>query len=98
MGDVVTLASESGPAPATTPVDAVVTGLTQPSPDPMLSGQAQVWASPAALTAVQGQDGEAGFTPHLLLRLADGADVPAVAEAARAEATAAGVDLSLIHI
>ena len=95
VGDVVTLASESGPAPATTPVDAVVTGLTQPSPDPMLSGQAQVWASPAALTAVQGQDGEAGFTPHLLLRLADGADVPAVAEAARAEAAAAGVDVDV---
>ncbi|WP_423448296.1 ABC transporter permease [Micrococcus luteus] len=90
VGDVVTLAGESGPAPATTPLDAVVTGLTQPSPDPMLSGQAQVWASSAALTAVQGQDGEAGFTPHLLLRLADGADVPAVAEAA-----AAGVDVDV---
>lgn len=90
VGDVVALASESGPAPATTPVDAVVTGLTQPSPDPMLSGQAQVWASPAALTAVQGEDGEAGFTPHLLLRLADGADVPAVAEAA-----AAGADVDV---
>ncbi|WP_010079924.1 FtsX-like permease family protein, partial [Micrococcus luteus] len=95
VGDVVALAGESGPASATTPVDAVVTGLTEPSPDPMLSGQAQVWASPAALTAVQGEDGEAGFTPHLLLRLADGADVPAVAEAARAEATAAGVDVDV---
>lgn len=95
VGDVVALAGESGPAPTTTPVDAVVTGLTEPSPDPMLSGQAQVWASPAALTAVQGEDGEAGFTPHLLLRLADGADVPAVAEAARAEATAAGVDVDV---
>ncbi len=95
VGDVVALAGESGPASATTPVDAVVTGLTEPSPDPMLSGQAQVWASPAALTAVQGQDGEAGFTPHLLLRLAEGADVPAVAEAAGAEATAAGVDVDV---
>ena len=95
VGDVVTLASESGPDSTTTPVDAVVTGLTEPSPDPMLSGQAQVWASPAALTAVQGEDGQAGFTPHLLLRLADGADVPAVAEAARAEATAAGVDVDV---
>lgn len=90
VGDVVTLASESGPDSTTTPVDAVVTGLTQPSPDPMLSGQAQVWASPAALTAVQSEDGEAGFTPHLLLRLADGADVPAVAEAA-----AAGADVDV---
>ncbi|MBN6865355.1 FtsX-like permease family protein, partial [Micrococcus luteus] len=95
VGDVVTLASESGPDSTTTPVDAVVTGLTEPSPDPMLSGQAQVWASPAALTAVQGEDGQAGFTPHLLLRLAEGADVPAVAEAARAEATAAGVDVDV---
>lgn len=75
--------------------EATVTGLTAVSPDPLLSGGAQLWAGeptvttlttpPAGSATGTGDDTDytsPGYSPHVLLRLADGADPAAVAAAA----------------
>lgn len=77
VGDELPLTGE----PTRAPVRATVTGLTSVSPDPMLSSQAQVWASrPVAQDLAP--DGQVPYTTAVLLRLAPGADREAVAEAA----------------
>lgn len=75
---------------------ATVVGLTTRSPDPTLSSGAQIWAAAPVIAAVNPpQDGEAGgsgaYSPHVLLRLADGADRDAVADAAAAVLAQEGV-------
>lgn len=96
VGDPLTLDGD----PVGGRVEAVITGLTNPSPDPMLSQQAQVWAGGPVLATLQDAgDGTTadgtGFSPHVLLRLADGADRDAVAEAVRAELRAADVNAAV---
>lgn len=92
VGDVVTLSGD----PVGGTIEATVTGLTTPSPDPTLSSGGQIWAGGPTVAAVQEpQVGDAGavdaYSPHVLLRLTDGADRDAVASAVTGVLTERGV-------
>ncbi|WP_248122289.1 FtsX-like permease family protein [Micrococcus lacusdianchii] len=90
VGDTVTLTAGSGQGA----VEAVVSGLTSVSPDPMLSSQAQVWGGAGVVDALQMPEA-APFATAALLRLEDRADPQSVradvAELLRGEGVAAAV-------
>lgn len=90
VGDTVTLTAGSGQGA----VEAVVSGLTSVSPDPMLSSQAQVWGGAGVVDALQMPE-SAPFATAALLRLEDRADPQSVradvAELLRGEGVAAAV-------
>ena len=90
VGDTVTLTAGSGQGA----LEAVVSGLTSVSPDPMLSSQAQVWGGAGVVDALQMPEA-APFATAALLRLEDRADPQSVradvAELLRGEGVAAAV-------
>ncbi|MDO4239150.1 FtsX-like permease family protein, partial [Micrococcus sp.] len=90
VGGSVTLAAD----PAQGAVEAVVSGLTTVSPDPMMSSQAQVWGGATLVDALQMPESDP-FATAALLRLADGADPETVradvTELLRGEGVAAAV-------